>query len=349
MNKIASDTEATVAAAELREAFDMLDQGFGICELLLDDDGAPRDYRVLQVNPRFAELTGIEDVAGRRARELDADFDETRLAAVARTALQGEKQRFEIHMKRIDRWLDVYMAPLAAPRHFFFVFTDITAQRTLERDWKAAVETAQRLLAEINHRVMNSLAMIHSVVSFETRRLDPGEGKEALGRVGQRIRALGELYRQLNAGGEDGFVEAGEYLKEVAFGVVAALSDSGRIRVNVDCDTILLDSRQAVPLGLLLNELMTNALKYAFGQEEPGVIELTLKEEGGNCLLHVADNGSGILEPAAGRRAEPDSGGGLGAHLIRSFVIQLGGEIERRTSGGGTIFEVRFPKSAAHP
>jgi PAS domain S-box-containing protein len=214
---------------------------------------------------------------------------------------------------------------------------DVTDRVRLERDHAFAHERIGMLLQELTHRVKNSLQLIASMVSIEARILKSSEGKAALERVSHRITALGQLYSKLSKADTVEAVDAASYLDELCRDLIASVNEEGdkSIELRADIQSELLPTDQAIPIGLIVNELVTNAVKYAFPGEAKGTVMVTLKRAPGGLHLTVADDGRG-LDP---RRIDS----GLGGRLVDGFVQQLGGRVERKSNTQGTIVHLILP------
>lgn len=112
--------------------FDAIDEGYCLCEIIVDDDGGPVDYRFLETNPQFEEMTGLRGAVGKTAYELVPDLEPHWVTTYARAALDGERIRFEQGSAAMGRWFDVFTMPLGDPGQFGIVFKDVTAQRVAE-------------------------------------------------------------------------------------------------------------------------------------------------------------------------------------------------------------------------
>jgi PAS domain S-box-containing protein len=136
--------ELALAERELRGVFERIDQGFCVCEMIVDDSGRGVDYRFVEVNDLFEEMTGLHDALGRTALDLVPDLEVRWVDTYARVALDGETIRFEQGSEAMGRFFDVFATPLATPRRFAIVFRDETAHRTAEA---AEAELAARYRA----------------------------------------------------------------------------------------------------------------------------------------------------------------------------------------------------------
>jgi chemotaxis protein methyltransferase CheR len=222
-------------------------------------------------------------------------------------------------------------------RQILLAIEDVTERARLEREHAAAHERNGMLLQELTHRVKNSLQLIGAIVVTEARRLERGEGKAALERVARRITALGHLYSKLSEADIIKAVDAAAYLNELCRDLIASVYKDGDafIMLKTDIESELLPTDQAIPIGLIVNELVTNAVKYGFPGEANGTVMVTLKRVPGALRLTVADDGQG-LDP---RRADS----GLGGRLVDGFTQQLGGQIERKSNSQGTTVHLIFP------
>jgi PAS domain S-box-containing protein len=218
---------------------------------------------------------------------------------------------------------------------------DVTEQRRLEHEHAAAHERITVLLQELGHRIKNSLQIIVSMVSLEARNHKSGEGKAALERVSHRIAALGRLYSMLEETNSVEEVDAASYLEILCRDLIESVrkEDGTSIALKTDIESEPLPVDRAIPLGLIVNELVTNAVKYAFPSETRGTVLVTLKRIPGELRLTVADDGQG----ADPRRADS----GLGGRLVDTFARHLGGKIERESGNKGTIVGLTLPSREA--
>jgi two-component sensor histidine kinase len=222
-------------------------------------------------------------------------------------------------------------------KQILLAIDDVTEPARLEREHAAAHERIGMLLQELTHRVKNSLQLIAAIVVTEARRLESGEGKAALERVARRITALGHLYSKLSEADIIEAVDAAAYLNELCRDLIASVYKDGDafIMLKTDIDSELLPTDRAIPIGLIVNELVTNAVKYGFPGEAKGTVMVTLKRLPGELRLTVADDGQG-LDP---RRADS----GLGGRLVDGFAQQLGGQVERKSDSQGTAVHLILP------
>lgn len=211
--------------------------------------------------------------------------------------------------------------------------TEINERRRREID-------AKLLANEVAHRVKNNLQVIASLISNERKRT-PAPWEQGYRAMQDRIIAIARLYDLMSQSSRDRLVDVGAYVKEIA----KSLSDSllgpaSQIQILVEADSILIDSERAVPLGLLVNELGTNAVKHAFPSGQ-GHVTLSIRRTGSDVELGIADDGIGM--PAEN---PANLSGKHGSDYVAIFVRQLQGTLERTTvPTQGTVFRIRFPLS----
>lgn len=211
-------------------------------------------------------------------------------------------------------------------------FEDVT-------DAVAADRYKDMMAAELAHRIKNSLAVISAFVAFEIRRAaDPCvEGYQAMQ---SRINAVASLYDVIAQSSAFGPVDISTYLAGIGNNLRSSLlGPESDIRVEVDAEPFQIGADHAVPIGLLVNELATNAVKYAF-PSGTGIITLGFRKRDGEVTLSVEDNGVG-LDKAVGN----ESGSGMGTRFVDAFVRQIGGTLARASGSTGTSIMVRLPSS----
>ena len=202
---------------------------------------------------------------------------------------------------------------------------DITERRRLEAERAAALDHAERLLDELNHRVMNSLSMIGGIIAMEARNLSDEDCKAAFTRMRARVDAVGKLYKTLSRAGAVDQVNTRQYLSSLVEDLIISSGNAKPPELMVDVVELPLSTRVAVPLGLIVNELATNSLKYAFSEDGGGHLSVLLRVENDMFQLSISDNGGGI-DP----NARVDSG--LGQKLTEAFTTQLSGTRRPSTS-----------------
>ena len=216
---------------------------------------------------------------------------------------------------------------------------DITERKRAEEQMKMLLEQKEMLMRELQHRVKNNLMMITSLFSLELDRTASEETKTVLQNLRDRVSSLESLYALLYRSGGVDRLRLDEYISGIMMNLMKtySLAEKGII-IELNCDPVEVSVKAAAPLGLVLNELVTNALKHAFtGGNGGGTVMVTLKKDAEDLLLSVHDNGNG---PPAGFDVEQSVGFGL--RLVGMLAKQLGG-VFSLIRDRGSLFTVRCP------
>lgn len=229
--------------------------------------------------------------------------------------------------------------------HSLSVFANIMglslAQRFAEADaLRAATDTSatqthtEILLRELQHRMKNNLQLVVSFLGLQLRQTKSEEARERISAVMDRVLAIGLAHDQLSFKTSGSSVNMTDYLNALCANIDP---HRPRVAIKVDVDTASIPLDRAVPVGLIVNELVTNSVKYAF-DEEGGTISVTLRidEVIGEAELSVGDTGRGM----SGARP-----GAFGLRLVESLTGQLGGKLIREEVPKGTLVRLRFPYS----
>ncbi len=206
----------------------------------------------------------------------------------------------------------------------------------------AALETelgrTELLLRETNHRAKNAFATIASLVQIELADIHDPQAREVLQLTQERLAAVALVHQALQGQSDDAVLDLGALLQRLGAATAFSMGAEERgVEVRIAAQPAPVEANQAVNLALIANELLTNALKYAFTGRDAGFVELALRPRAGTLLLRVRDNGigSGV---ASGRRSE----GGTGLTLVRRLAEQIGARV-RFGHRGGTSVTVSIP------
>jgi len=192
------------------------------------------------------------------------------------------------------------------------------------------------LLMELAHRTKNNLAMLSAMMRLQAKGLSDETGSEALSEMATRIQVMAQVYDHLTIRADQKVVDAKQYLTDICQKLTASISGTSPVAIKADADELYIHSEQAVPIAIIVNELVTNSLKYAFPKGRAGAIEVTLRV-GSEVALAVTDNGIGIGEEAPT---------GVGSRVVSLLVQQLGGTLSRENLAPGLRVTLRMPKPA---
>lgn len=202
----------------------------------------------------------------------------------------------------------------------------------------AALREKELLVREVHHRVKNNLQVMTSLLNLQSHTTAAPAALAALDEARGRLASIGLLYEKLHLAHDLGEIALGEYLREVAQRAIDQLDrPAGRVRLHAASDPIAVTPDRAIPCGLIVNELITNALKHAFVGREHGALELSVRRtDGGGIRLTVADDGVGLPADLV-----PEASPGLGLQLVAMFAEQLDATLAVHRDGG-TRWDVTF-------
>lgn len=210
------------------------------------------------------------------------------------------------------------------------------AQKNAQLDKRNAEN--ELLLKEIHHRVKNNLEVVSSLLELQSARLDDPDLQAAMLASQNRVQSMGILHQKLYQSEHLAFIEMKQYFVNLSENILDSYNVADRVTVECEMTELELDVDTAVPVGLIVNELLTNALKYAFPKNRLGKVWLSLEEIGRDALqLRIADNGVGKAEGA------PAQGTGFGTQLVGLLTRQLEGTLRQET-GNGTVISIQFKK-----
>jgi len=210
---------------------------------------------------------------------------------------------------------------------------------------KESLQTKEQLVAqkeaflgEIHHRVRNNLQMVSSMLAMQEVSLDSAQGKKALESSRSRIETMSLIHERLYKKSSGRAIQLNDYVRQLTEQILASYTDK-QVQVSFDVGALYLHIDSVVPLALILNELITNSLKYAFPENETGEIFIRIEQEGSVLLLDYADSGKGF---------DIENGNGFGSRLIKSLSRQLKAERkqERRKDKFHQLFYIHQYKTA---
>ena len=307
---------------------------------LVDRTGTIVDARLPAGVPR---LPASNLLVGANIRDLPGNWSQIAPEVAARgvelvreTLENGAPQRFEFSVGEPQRTWECRTAPSGADEVLALVRA-VTAIRRAEQ-----AQHKEVLLKEIHHRVKNNLQVISSLLDLQARAARDDETRRLLSESQGRVRSMALIHERLYGSGSDA-VDFADYARDLVAHLRHSLSgDSERVAVAVDIAEAALDMDLSVPCGLVINELLTNALKHAFPDGRAGNVAVSLRRRpGGSLELRVADDGVG-LPP----EVDPEKPGTLGLRIVNILCAQVRGvlETERGPAGGpGTAFSLVFP------
>ena len=312
---------------EYDNLFDRMSEGFALCEAIWSDDGHLADYRVAEINPALRRMLGVGAEAVGSTYATGAPGEREWLALCERVLRSGAAERFEYVHGPSGRAYEVRISRLSAGRMAQFFF-DVTARKAAEAHQAALFE-------ELNHRVKNNLSLVAALLQLQGRGASP-TAREELTKAVDRVHSIAQVHQALYLGSRRESVDFGAYLKDLGASLAQSVAADGRVALVVEAEAVELPIDTVIPLGMVVNELVTNAVKHAFPPPAGGVVTIGFRRLGDDLRLTIADDGPGLPAPSAA------SGAGLGMRLVNSLVAQVNGVLAVR-SEDGAIFEITLP------
>lgn len=326
---------------DYQNLFEYRMDGLIVHRLIEDENGKPVDCLLKKMNTAAEEILSWkrENIEGKRATEVyggDTPFIE-RYAKVAQT---GKAEYFIDYYPGFGKWYEI-MSFCPEKGYFANAFRDITERKRAEEQIQKNLQEKNVLLKEIHHRVKNNLQIVCSLLNLQSRYIKNEEAIKMFRESRDRVRSMALVHETLYGSKDLAKIDFAGYIKNLAQGLYRAYGiDPGKIVLSLSVKDIHLGINIAVPCGLLINELISNALKHAFppSWEGKGEIEVSIHPtEGDEIELTVSDNGVGMPEDLDIHKTKS-----LGMHLVTILAEdQLDGKIKLDRKRG-TKFQIKF-------
>lgn len=305
-------------------------------------------------NQNLAHLLGTtqDELLGLNMNDLQ---DEGPIGAMQK-ALKGENGTFEGPYRSTLSGKSIYVSMNTTPYYDsdnsiaggIAIVEDITermdVQKELQRlnqQLKTSLREKDVLLAEIHHRVKNNLAVITGLLSLQSDSITDQYARQVFLESESRVHTMAIIHEMLYQEKSFAEIDFPAYLERLSSFISQNYQPEDKvIHLKMDTDPIKLEMESAIPCALLVNELLSNAYKYAFENRDGGKITIRLKRQKGSLVLSVEDDGTGL--PESFELAKLES---LGMLLVQQLTLQLEGELDIE-SGKGTTFRITFPEPA---
>jgi len=306
------------------------------------------DRFIMDVNAATISITGLskEKLIGKHLNELDIILEEDKVQHIGKIIdlLDGNKVKpFEARL--IDkngnlRWVNVRLISIEKDNvisYILIIASDITELKKYENEIQDSLHEKEILLQEIHHRVKNNMQIISSLLSIQTRYVDDEESINVLKESQNRVKSLAMIHEKLYKSKNFNKIYLLDYIESLVWDLFYSYGiEKGRIKPILDIDDVKLNIETSVPCGLIITELVSNCLKYAFPDQREGKLEVSLKIVDDFYELTICDNGVGIPEDIDFFNTDS-----LGLQLVNSLTDQIDGKIEFDRSNG-TKFTIIF-------
>jgi PAS domain S-box-containing protein len=280
-------------------------------------------------------LDYLDGIVSKRQRRM--------LGIIFSSVRKGASRQFEVRLQRSGRdyWLELFINPIFDTEgkvgEISMVAHDITEKKRSSIGIEESLKEKEVLLKEIHHRVKNNLQIISSILNLQTSFVTDENTLAILQESRNRIRSMAIIHENLYRTEDFSSIQFNTYLKNLATSLVSSYSIEGAVSLDMDLQEVDLVLDQAIPCGLLINELITNALKYAWDkQTDHRVISIALKQKKSIVILTISDNGIGLPDDFENIQTET-----LGLQLVATLAEQLEARLKVQNQNG-TKFEISF-------
>ena len=250
----------------------------------------------------------------------------------------GKLEEYEVEMlKKNGSILNILTSASKNGQIISGMAMDITYQKIAQNQIKKSLKVKDMLLKEIHHRVKNNLMVISSLLNLQSRYIKDEASKNIFKDSQNRARSMALIHELLYQSNDLKRINFGTYINKLTNELFSVyVMDPTKIKLNMDINDIMLDINTAIPLGLIVNELVSNSMKHAFPNNKQGKIDIKFNLNNGNYSMIVSDNGIGF--PQHYNIQNSDS---LGLKIVNSLTEQIDGEIKIEMSEG-TKFIINF-------
>jgi PAS domain S-box-containing protein len=314
-----------------------------------------KDFRFLLVNRGARRNLGFtrSELEALTPWDIKPGLDEQAFRKLISPLLSGEKTEmvFEtLHQRkdgsRYDVSVHLQMIPADGQPFFFAAIRDITDEKRLKTlierqndELKAALQAKEFLLREVHHRVKNSLAVVSALLGLQANQSRSGEVASALSQAQERVGVIASIHERLYQDDNHDQVDLADYLDELARKTAEHMMDGDRVRFESGVERgMMMPLDRAIPLALVVTEMLTNSLKYAFPDGRAGKLALLVERAGKEARIVVSDDGVGIEASRTAERPE-----GLGSKIISGLSRQADAKTACESGERGTRHEVLVP------
>ncbi len=269
-------------------------------------------------------------------KEMESQYDK---------AFEGKKINFEVELTGRNNekvFLDVFLNPVMDQGEITEVSGiahDITATKLHEVHIKQSLKEKEVLLKEVHHRVKNNMQIISSILNLQSSYTSDTNILNLLRESQNRIKTMAYIHESLYQNKTFSSINFNEYLTQLISNIIHSYSVSpDKMKLEIDCEKTILNLDISIPLGLIINELITNSIKHAFPASSKGIISINLRTQNKTVFLTVEDNGIGIAPDISTEKS-----GSLGLQLVYTLIDQIDGKITfERTAPHGTRVNISF-------
>jgi PAS domain S-box-containing protein len=307
------------------------------------------DYTILRVNKAMENwYSHALPLIGKKCYQAYQNRDSSCDVCPTRKTIETSETAYEIVPKvgtggEVTGWLDLYSFPLIDKRTgqmkgVIEYVRDITERKKAEDRLQESLQEKEVLLREIHHRVKNNMQVISSLLNLQSRQIKDPDVLEMFKESQRRIRSMALIHERLYQSSDLSRIEFSQYLRNLATHLFHSYQvDASRVQLRIEAEEVHLNVNTAIPCGLIVNELVSNALKHGFPEGRSGELDIDLRRVAGDgYVLRVKDDGVGFPEGLDFRKTET-----LGMQIVSTLVSQIDASIDL-VRDKGTEFTIHF-------
>jgi PAS domain S-box-containing protein len=298
------------------------------------------DGKLLFANNALLDIFGYnksDDISNLMISSRYKNLDERKFI-LKKLKEEGKIKEYEVELlKKSQEPINILLSATMDGNTISGMIMDITESKKAEKQIKSSLLEKEMLLKEIHHRVKNNLMIISSLLNLQSRYIKDEASKNIFKESQNRARSMALIHELLYRSTDLKRIDFGYYIRTLTKELFNMyVTDQSRIKLNMDVEDVMVDINTAIPLGLIVNELVSNSMKHAFPNEKSGEIYIEFKSDKGKYTMVVADNGVGFPENYDIQNTDT-----LGLRIVNSLTEQIEGKIriERDT---GTKFTIEF-------
>jgi PAS domain S-box-containing protein len=333
-----SEEAARKSEEYLNAVFDSLSDAIFV------DDGDTG--KIIDVNRSMCELYGYtyEEALCTPIGELsqgEPPYSQNEALEWLRKSRESGPQTFEWLAKRkngdlFSAEINMRFAVIGGENRYVVTAREITERKQAEEKIKSLINGKELLLREVHHRIKNNMNTIKGLLTLQLSAEENPLVAASLRDAESRVQSMIMLYDRLYSTENFHELSAKEYLQPLTEEITGSFPNFSKVKIETDIEDFILNVKTLTPLGIIINELLTNMMKYAFEGRESGVIKVSASVKDNHAVFYVQDNGVGIPEGI-----DFDNSTGFGLELVNMLVAQLGGAI-RIDRDNGTRFVLEF-------
>lgn len=339
---ITQQKNAEEALKESRIKFKSIFENAGEAIILFDPKG-----KIIEANKMIEKLFGFsrDEFIGQNFEKYIAPLIDLNAVSAFNDVLLGKKAKsMELSIKNRDgERLSLIAHPSVLKNEdntikgIIIILEDVTHLKHAEMELKQSIKDKNVLLSEIHHRVKNNMQIISSLLNLQSSHVDGDETRSLLKESQGRVKSMAMIHEKLYQSTDFSHINFGKYIEELVLDLFHTYGvNKAYIKPDIQVGDFQINLDTAIPCGLIINELVTNSLKYAFPNNKKGTVKVEFKSIGDEYLLIVADDGVGLPE-----NFEMDNRDTLGMQLVSSLIEQLEGEMVLDKTVG-TAFKMKF-------